>query len=279
MPIEREMLREWVYDALSRPVQQVAGGNQALSLSNVATWVSQKAKQAGLLPPDTIHSTSRLTQVDEDAIRECVWGLIIQGIVVPGVSNEGTYQTNLPWIQVTEWGRLCLQRGQYVPFDTGLFLSRLESQIPGLDSVVELYLREGLNCFRSGNFLGSAVMVGVASERILVLLRDAIHSAILQEDRRKKLMEATENQTAKRIYETVESKIDPIMEQLPTDLRESIGTELEGIFHEIRRTRNNAGHPTGKTIERDEANALLQLFPVYAKSAYALMSWLTQHSV
>jgi len=87
-------------------------------------------------------------------------------------------------------------------------------------------------------------------------------------------MERTENQIAKRIYEAVAGKIDPVREQLPAPLQDSIGTELDGIFNEIRRTRNDAGHPTGRVIERGEAYALLQLFPVYAKSAYALLDWL-----
>jgi argininosuccinate lyase len=65
----------------------------------------------------------------------------------------------------------------------------------------------------------------------------------------------------KRIYEEVSKRIDPIHEQLPSQLQESIGTELEGIFHEVRRTRNDAGHPTGRIIERDEAYALLKLLP------------------
>jgi hypothetical protein len=124
-----------------------------------------------------------------------------------------------------------------------------------------------------------AVMTGVASERILVVLRDAILGAINQDERRKKLLEATENQTAKRIYEEISKKIDPIREQLPPGLQESIGSELEAIFQHVRRTRNDAGHPTGRIIEREEAYALLQLFPVYAKSCYSLIEWLKANQI
>jgi hypothetical protein len=158
-------------------------------------------------------------------------------------------------------------------------LARIRSQVPNLDPIVDLYLKEALNSFRSGSYLSVAVMTGVASERILVLLRDAIHAAIQEVDRKKKIMDATENQTVKRIYEAVSKKIDPVRDQLPAGLQESIGTELDGIFHEVRRTRNDAGHPTGRVIEREEAYALLQLFPVYAKSAYALMYWLKKNQI
>jgi hypothetical protein len=72
-------------------------GNQSLLLSAIASGVKQKAQQTGLLPPDTQFSHSNLDKADEDAIRECVWGLIIQGIVAPGTCNDDTYPSNLPW--------------------------------------------------------------------------------------------------------------------------------------------------------------------------------------
>ena len=172
------------------------------------------------MPQDTHFGISNLDKADEDAIRECIWSLIIQGIVVPGISNDGSYGSNLPWLQVTEWGRKCLEEGEYLPYDTGLFLSRLRSNIPGLDPTVDLYLKEALNSFRSGNYLAAAVMTGVASEGILVVLRNAVHSSIKESDRKRKLMEATEGQTAKRIYEEIRKRIDPVREQMPTQIQD-----------------------------------------------------------
>ena len=273
MPLDPDRLRGWVYDSLVRPTNQVGANSSGLQLADISRWVKQKAQQAGFLPQDTHFATNNLDKRDEDAIRECIWSLIIQGIVVPGVSTD-SYGSNLPWLQVTEWGKACLENGEYVPYDTNLYLNRLRSQVPRLDSTVDLYLSEALNSFRSGNYLAAAVMTGVASERILVTLRDAIHGAIREKDRQRKLMEATDGQAAKRIYEEISKRIDPVVEQLPPQLQDSIGTELDGIFQLIRRTRNDAGHPTGRAIERGEANALFQLFPVYAKSACALIAWL-----
>ena len=281
MPIERERLRAWVYEALILPKQQLGIPNQPLQLNDISRWIQQKAQQSGLLRSNAASNPFAiiLEQADEDAIRECIWNLIIQGIVVPGSSNEGTYQSNLPWIQVTEWGGICLQKGEFLPYDTGSFLSRLKAQIPHLDQIVELYLKEALNSFRAGNYLSAAVMVGVASERILIVLRDVILNSVKEDDRRKKFKESTENQTAKRIHDEIEKKLDPIREQLPLELQDSIGTEVGGIFQEIRRTRNDAGHPTGRIIEKEEAYALLQLFPVYAKAAYCLINWLNINPV
>lgn len=71
-------------------------------------------------------------------------------------------------------------------------------------------------------------MTGVAAERILIVLRDVIVASITDDHRKRKLIEASENQTEKRIYEAVNNRIDPIREQLPAGLQESVGAELEG---------------------------------------------------
>jgi antitoxin component of MazEF toxin-antitoxin module len=84
-------------------------------------------------------------------------------------------------------------------------------------------------------------MTGVAAERILIVWRDVTVASITEDNRKRKLIEATESQTAKRIYEAVNNRIDPIREQLPVELQESVGTELEGVFQVVGRTHNDAG--------------------------------------
>jgi hypothetical protein len=46
-----------------------------------------------------------------------------------------------------------------------------------------------------------------------------------------------------------------------------------------RRTRNDAGHPTGRRMERDEIHALLLLFPTYCKMVHDLMVWLATNKI
>ncbi len=169
MPIEREKLCVWVYDALMQPPQRIGASGPNLQLSNIESWVKEKAQEGGLLTQNSFQRTVNLEKADEDAIRECVWSLVIQGIVVPGYSNQGSDGSNLPWLQVTEWGKTCLQTGEYVPYDTGLYLKRLRSRIQELHKLIDLYLKEALNSFRAANYLAVAVMVGVASEQILVI--------------------------------------------------------------------------------------------------------------
>jgi hypothetical protein len=95
MPLDPERLRGWVYDALLRPAHEVGANSGGLQLRDISQWVKQKAQQSGSLAQDTLIGINNLDRLDEDAIRECIWSLIIQGIVVPGVSNDA-YSANLP---------------------------------------------------------------------------------------------------------------------------------------------------------------------------------------
>ena len=54
---------------------------------------------------------------------------------------------------------------------------------------------------------------------------------------------------------------------------------IDGIYDLIRRTRNEAGHPTGKRMERYETHALLLLFPTYCKTVHNLTVWLATNKM
>jgi hypothetical protein len=84
----------------------------------------------------------------------------------------------------------------------------------------------------------------------------------------------------KRVCDEIQKRLDPVMEQISAALnKEDITAELSGIFDLIRKTRNEAGHPTGRALEREEAFALLQLFPSYCKAAYDVIGWLKTHKI
>ena len=195
-------------------------------------------------------------------MREVIWALAFQGIIVPGVDSGD--QAGLPYFKVTEWGKHCLERGEYLPFDADPYITRFRAEVQSKDSAVELYSLESLNCFRGGSFVASAVMVGVASERLILLLKDAVYHALDSTDKQKRFEEETAG-LVKRIYDAIWKKLDPVREQMPDKLPDSIGVELAGVFELIRKTRNEGGHPSGRSIAREEAEALL--FPVPLESS------------
>lgn len=268
--IEPVQLRAWVYERL----RQGETGSPSLQLLDLALYVRGKLVAANMLAQQPYVANYEIPDFIANPVREIAWQLIIQGIIVPGVGlGGGSGQADLPFFQITEWGKRCLELGEFLPYDTGQFIDRLKTKIPPVDQSVIVYLTESLQCFRAGAYLGSAVMLGVACERIVLILRDAVEAAISTPQRKEKF-------SVRRLFEQIQKRLDPCMAQISADLnKEDIKAELSGIFDLIRKTRNDAGHPTGRNVEREEALALLQLFPSYCKVAYDVMNWLKANTI
>ncbi len=267
-------MRAWVYEYLRKDVKD-RGQNrnaQAAQLSYIELHVKTKLQEIGEMQAG-VHSHYTEIPVDyKDQIREIVWGLVIQGIVVPGAN---TNQADLPFFSVSEWGRKCLEAGEYLPHDAGQYLARLKAEISGVDASILLYLQESLVAFRSGAYLASAVMTGVGAERSLILLRDGVEAAISNHGLRQKFAEKTKGKPVKQTFDEIWKRLDPVHDELATGLKkEDVRAELSGTFDLIRKTRNDAGHPSGRQISREEAHNLLLLFPQYCKVAYETMDWL-----
>ncbi len=123
-----EELRGWVLGALQNYLQQKQRnpGMLSLDLTYVESYVKTQLQTTGEIPDGVNSYGVNLPSDYVDRIREIVWGLVIQGIVVPGAS---TMQPELPFMQISEWGKRCLAEGEYLPHDAGLYVSRLKSQI------------------------------------------------------------------------------------------------------------------------------------------------------
>jgi hypothetical protein len=272
LTIEPLQLRAWVYERL----RQGKTGSLELQLSDIALHVRGRAVTAGILSERPFVANYDIPSSISEPVRGIIWELIIQGIVVPGAAlGGGSGDPGLPFFQITEWGKRCLAEGEFLPYDTGQFINRLKAKVPAVDQLVLRYLTESLQCFRAAAYLGSAVMVGVASESILLSLRSAIELALDTQQKKNKFTADTAGKSVKRIYGEIQKRLDPSMEQITAALnKEDISAELSGIFDLIRKTRNDAGHPTGRDVEREEAFALLQLFPSYCKVAYDVIDCL-----
>ena len=165
-----------------------------------------------------------------------------------------------------------------LPHDPDGYLQRLKIAIPTFDTIAEMYLAEALQTFLRANYFATAVMAGVASERLMLLMIDSVKNALNSPQKQAKCEQATKGKPIKRQYDEFRKRIDPIA-GFPPDLSDVLPIYLDGIYNFIRTYRNDAGHPTGRRVEREEAFAVLQLFPSYSKVAYRLMDWLAHNPI
>jgi hypothetical protein len=215
----------------------------------------------GLFGPAT------LSQNDRELFLEVFWTLFREGVITLGLNDANR---EFPFFRITEFGsRIAAHQQAYFFHDVSSYEALLRTEIPRIDETTVVYLKEAMQSFRSGCVLASTVMLGVATEHTFLLLMEKIDN------------NATHAPTFASVAQqrTILQKVNKfrnIMEQelrnVPSEIREDFDTHFAGILSIIRTFRNQAGHPTGKIIDREQAYVLSQLFIPYCKKMYQLMA-------
>lgn len=65
---------------------------------------------------------------------------------------------------------------------------------------------------------------------------------------------------------------------MPVELAQDLGM-IRYLEELIRKDRNDAGHPSGRSFSREEALVLLIAFPRHYKMVIALLDWLKSASL
>lgn len=218
-------------------------------------------------PPSTYPADTALDADDTETLMEVFWDLFRDGIITLGRDRAND---NFPWFRVTGRGEAILKDNTtYFTHDVSGLERRVRSEVPDIDDVTLLYLKEAFQAFRSGCILSSTVMLGVASEHTF-----------------EKLIEELSRHTSfKTIYSTVQrettilrriNKFRNITLQnkggIPKELEEDFETQFLAIQSIIRNFRNESGHPSGKIIDREQAFVNLQLFIPFAKKVYQFIT-------
>ena len=266
--LESSVIRHLIFKA-----KLTATPQRALLMADIVQRVISMAVSDGFLRQEPSHDQRSAL---ESKVTEVIWELIIEGVYTPGLSLG---QPNLPYLRITEFGRKCFEAGELTPHDPDAYLERLKSACSKLDATMVLYTGEALDTFRAGNYLATAVMVGVAAESMLLRLVDRVGAALNTPERKDKFEKATKGKKAKTQHDELLARLKSPATPLPTELADVLTQQIDGIYDLIRRTRNDAGHPTGKKMERDETHALLLLFPTYCKTVCELMDWLATNQI
>lgn len=251
---------------------------QYLGLCNL---VAELAVQKGLAanPQEgivTFGASYQLNSHDEDRIREIIWDLIVSRLVTIGINSSNP---NWPWLKLTEYGRQVVNSVLPTPHDPSGYLSRLQKEVPKIDNVIFTYLEESLRTYNIGALLSSTITLGCASEKALLILIEAFGNAIQNAKRKQKFEADTRGRLIKRQFDVFVQNLNGIKGNLPGDIIDGVDTMLLGIFEMIRNYRNDAGHPSGKSISREQVYANLQVFIAYCKKVYQLKDFFERNGV
>lgn len=206
--------------------------------------------------------------------------LYLERMIITGASPDSFGDGLMSWpsYRLTDFGKQVLESPEYQPHDPDGYVRQIRDQVPDIDDAIVRYLDESLSCFQRHLLLASAVMLGCAAEKAMLLLVDTFGNAIQDTAKRAKYEKDTSNWMISRKYAALWKRLEPVAGALPRELGDDLHTILDRVFDLIRTTRNAAGHPTGKVIERDTMRANLILFPSYCRRVYGLINHFANNS-
>lgn len=209
------------------------------------------------------------------AAQEVFWNLVFEGVLAIGKNSSNL---NLPWFHVTRYGHEVLRAGPANPHDSTGYLKQLFEKVPQADPSVVAYLSESLNAFRHGNRVAATVMLGIAAERVFLLLCDSLAAALAdpaeQKDFEKVLGRFAINPKLKWVHQKIQSI-------KARGFPENANIMVTAIYDFMRGQRNELGHPreVPPAVTQEDAFVNLQVFPRYYQTAEEVRAFLVANRV
>ena len=224
------------------------------------------ARREGRIQPGHHGATYPLDPQDKELLLELFWDLFRQGVISLGRNDSNR---EFPFFHLTRWGRQ-LAEGQEAYFfhDVSSYEAAIRREVPNIDAVTLMYLKEAMQAFRSGCMLSATVMLGVSVEHTFELLVENLEAHATH---KVAFAPVFGERTLLRKFNKFRAILDSMTKSLPAEIKEDLDTHFAGILSVIRTYRNESGHPTGKIMDREQTFVLLQLFIPYCKKQYQLM--------
>lgn len=207
-------------------------------------------------------------------IMEAVWSLIAQGLAYIDYSQSAAENWEL---HLTESGRAAAADEEGNPDDPAGYMRRLLSSVPGISDVVKGYAQEALLAYNARLYRASAVMLGVASEAAVLDVAASLANTMKESEARQYLETVNakkQNYIAK--FEVFQQKLRSKKDLLPEEVANGFDLMMNAVGDLLRVYRNDAGHPTGLLVSRDDCFIHLRMFLLYAKKLYLLKSHLAR---
>jgi hypothetical protein len=201
-------------------------------------------------------------------IMEAVWSLIGQGLAYIDYSQPAAENWEL---HLTEAGlaAACDEEGN--PNDPAGYIQRLLGEVPGISEVVNGYAQEALFAYNARLYRASAVMLGVASEAAVLEVAAALATIMKASEANSYLQTINakrQNYIAK--FDIFQQKLRSKKRLLPEDVADGLDLTMNAVSDLLRIYRNDAGHPTGMLVDRDDCFIHLRMFVRYARKLYLL---------
>lgn len=179
-----------------------------------------------------------------------------------------------PFCHVTARGKDALASLSRDPSNPAGYLAYLHSLAP-LNQVAMSYLTEGLDCYVGGHYKAAAVMIGGATESVVLELRD--HLVHRLGELGQVIPQKLNDWRIKTVLDELQQFVDARKGTLPRDLRDEFSAYWPAFTQQIRAVRNDAGHPSSvDPVSPETAHASFLVFPLLAQLAAGVHAWVAR---
>jgi len=208
------------------------------------------------------------------------WALVVEGVIAPGAkgNSDDLYQFHL-----TEYGNKVVAEPDYQPHDPAEYLRQLGANVATPDATVLAYLQESLHCYARGLVVASTMMLGIAAERVFLLVCESLLAALRDAGEQADFQRILDRNPMKPKLDWLNKKLRDVQDRKPrpTDLPEDVDIKVLGIYNMVRSQRNELGHPreTPPAVTRNDAYDYLHMFPNFYATAERVREFLAKNKV
>jgi len=225
--------------------------------------------QAGTVLREVLERCQDNTPKTQKTILTIWHDLFRTGYLAPGFNFDNA---ELPFFHVTNQGRESLKQLSRDPSNPDGYFAYLQSR-SSLDDVSRSYLEEAVHSFNAACFKAAAVMVGGAAESLVLRLRDKLTAHISSTGGTPPA--GMNDWRIKTVRDAITAHLNSQRGTMPRELRETYDAYWSGFAEQIRRVRNDAGHPTSvDPVTPETVQASLLIFPELAHLISELESWI-----
>lgn len=208
--------------------------------------------------------------VDSQQAILTIWhDLFRSGVLAPGYNLDNP---DLPHIHLTDKGRKTLSDLSRDPSNPDGYLAVLK-QYKLTDAIAISYAEESLNAYVNGCAKSAVVMIGCASERLVMIVRDELCSGLTRQS--KIISNQMQDWRYKTVRDAITLELDNKKSGMPQKLRDSYASFWLPCTEQMRQHRNDAGHPQSVApVTNETVHANLLLFPTFANLALELCDWI-----
>jgi len=164
---------------------------------------------------------------------------------------------------------------ELLPFEIEKFPDTLKTNIPNIDLVIVKFIEEAITALKSGSLLGSAFLLGAASEKTILNLISTFGDAIQGELNKQRFKSRTKGKFISKAYsEFVKSFKGCKTKPTTFNITQDLDIKMNSIFQFCRICRNEVGHPQiVPNLDKGVILANMGQFVKYVESVYGLIKF------